>query len=148
MRVLETELGHQRRSLHTARNEVLAEIQDALRELRSAFITLAVAVAGPYEFGEGRGARPHFGAEDNIVNLLGPEGRDGADDKLLLRVVETLCEVVVVDALPGLVGCTPGASVAAVVEIGVGCVRVRLDVVTLVVADPAAVTAVEVHEVG
>lgn len=59
-------------------------------------------------------------------------------------------EVVVVDALPGLVGGAPGAAVAAVVEVGGSgrSVGVGLDVVALVVAYPAAVAAVEIHEVG
>jgi hypothetical protein len=45
VRVLKTVLGHQRSSLDTVGNKVLAEVQNALRQLCGALVAVLVAIA-------------------------------------------------------------------------------------------------------
>lgn len=45
MRMLQTVLGHQGSCLNTVGDEVLAEVQDALRQLRSPLVAILIAVA-------------------------------------------------------------------------------------------------------
>ena len=148
VRVAQAPLWLQRSGRHALRHNVLAEVENALRELRRALEASRVPVARPHELGEGCSARPHFGADDGVVDLLGPKRRDGAED--LIRVDRVLRKIVVVDALPRLVWRTPRATRTAVVEVERLCARVRVSlyVVLRVVAEPAAEAAVEIHEVG
>jgi len=149
VRVLQAVLGHERRGRDAVGDEVFAEVEDALRHLRRALAARrGVAVARPHELRQRGRARPHLARDDGVVDLLGPERGDGAEDVLGLGLGEVEREVVVVDTLPGLVRGAPGAAVAAVVEVGGVGVRVGHDVVARVVGDEAAVAAVEVEEVG
>lgn len=45
MRMLQAVLGHQGSCLDTVRNEVLAEVQDTLCQLRGPFVAILIAVA-------------------------------------------------------------------------------------------------------
>lgn len=150
MRMLRAVLWHQRRSLHAISKQVLPKVQDALRQLRRALLAALVAVARPHELRERSGARPDLLADDSVVDLLTEQGGDGALNEGLLRVGQVEGEVIVVDALPGLVGCAPGTALAAPVEVedgGIVRVGVDEDVVARVVGDVAAVAAVEVDEI-
>ena len=147
VRVLQAVLWLEWGGLDTVRDEVLAEVEDARRQLCSALLASGVLVAGPRELGECRGAGPHLAGDDGVIDLFGPERGGDADDALLLLGGQALGEVVVVDALPRLVRGAPRAAAGAEVEVGHVRVRVLVLVVAGVVANPAAVTAVEVQPV-
>ena len=105
--MLQTILRHQRRSRHAIRHQILPEIQNPLREFRNAVLARSVLVPGPGELGECSGARPHFRGDGRVVGLLGPEGGFDAQDERGFLLGEVGGEVVVVDSLPGFVGCAP-----------------------------------------
>lgn len=80
MRMLKTVLGHQRRSTNPTRHQVLPKVQNPLRQLIRPFIPILIPVPTPHKLRQGRRPRPEFLAEDHVVDLFGPEGRDGAHD--------------------------------------------------------------------
>lgn len=148
MGVLQTILGDERGGHDAVGDEVLAEVEDALGHAGGALEAgVGVAVAAPDELGEGGGARPHLAGHHGVVDLLGPQRHLGAQDVAPLRGRQVQREVVVVDALPGLVRGAPRAAVAQVVEVGNAGVGVGHLVVARVVGHPAAEAAVEVEEV-
>lgn len=149
--VLQAVLGGHRRSRDTKSNEVLAEVVETLGKGRGALLArLGVLVAGPCQLTERGGTRPHLAADDGVVDLLGPERCRSADNVLALGLGLVAVKVVVVDALPRLVGGAPGAADAAVVEgrRRAGGIGVALDIVAGIVANVATEAAVEVQEVG
>ena len=151
VRVLEAVLGHDRGGLDTVGNQVLTEVEQTLGELGDTLLaSLGVLVTRPDKLGEGSSTRPELARDDGVVNLLGPERSLGTDDVLGLGRGQVTLEVVVVDALPGLVGSAPGATTATEVErgSGTGRVGVDVDVVARIVGDVATETAVEVEPVG
>lgn len=148
VRMLGAVLWHQRRGTDAICEQVLAEVEYSLRQLRNPLLaSLGVLVARPDELGQGRGARPHLAADDRVVYLFGPEGRCDADDVLLLFRGKVGGEVVVINPLPRLVRSAPGTTRSTVVEVGRFRVRVGLVVVTRIVGHIATKAAVEVEEV-
>ena len=149
MRMLQTILWHQGRRLHPERHQVFPEIQDPLRRARNPLLPTGIPIPTPAQLRQRRCSGPHLPADHRVVALFAPQGGRDADDELGFGGREVGREVVVVDALPGLVGRAPAASIAAVVEIrqAVDSVRVGLHVVAGIVGDPAAEAAVEVEPV-
>lgn len=145
MRVLEAVLGEDRGSLDTERDEILAEVGDALSELGGAAETSGrVAVAAPEKLGKRSGTRPNLAGNNGVVDLLAPEWRSGTDDAAGFLSGEVGGNVEAVDALPCLVWCAPRAAGTAVVEAerSTGRVWVHLGVVARIVADISTVAAV------
>lgn len=150
MRVSAAIARNKRRCENAVGLEILAEVEDSLCQIGGSLLaSLGITVAGPGQLGESSCTRPHLDADDRVINLLGPQGSGNAEDVLLLCLGHVGVKVVVVDALPGLVGGAPRATGTAVVEgkLRAGRVWVYLGrVVAGVVGDVAAVAAVEVEE--
>ena len=150
MRMLQAILGHQRRSLHTIRNQILSEVQNSLRHIRRPLVSrLGVLVTGPHQLSQCGSTRPHLTRNDGIVNLLRPQRRNSAFNMRGLGVGLVCGEVVIVDSLPGLVRCTPTTAVTLPVEVCQAVDGVWVDhyVVAGIVSNKASVAAVEVHKV-
>lgn len=149
MRMLEAVFGLEGRSANAVGKEVFTEVENTGSERGGSLVAIGVVVAGPEKLRESSGTGPEFGGDVGVIDLLGPEGSDTTEDVLLLLLVKAVGEVVVVDALPGLVWSAPRATVAEVVEVGgviTFLVGVLHDVVAGVIGDVAAVAAVEVEE--
>ena len=144
MRVLQAVLGHLGCRLYTVGYEVLAEVEEALGHLCRPLCAGGVPVARPGQLGQRRGTRPHLHGDDSVVDLFGPERGGDANDVLGLAAGEVGGEVVVVDALPGLVWGAPRATVAAIVEGDLDASRVRVfhHIVAWIIGHPTAEAAV------
>jgi len=146
--VLQAVPGHQGRSTNAAGNKALTELVNALGELVVALEAGGVPVARPEALGEGSGTRPHLAIDDRGIRLLGPHGDLGTDDELGLGDSQVEGEIVVVNALPSLVRRAPRTTTSTKVEVRGVRVGVHVDVVPLIVSDPATETTVEVEPVG
>ena len=150
MRMLKTVLWHQRASLYTNSNQVFPKVENTLCQFRGPLVAILILVTTPDKFCECSGTRPQFLRYNYRVDLFGPQRCDGALYKRFLAVGQVESEIVVVDALPCLVWCTPRTASAAPVEVRRAVCRIGVnhDVVPGIVSNPASISAVEVHEVG
>jgi hypothetical protein len=163
VRVLQAVLGDQRSSQDATADETLTEVLDTSRQQSGALVAISAAVAGPEVLSQGSSTGPDLGVDDGLVSLLGPHGSLTSNDVLGLSLSQASGEVVVVDALPALVGGAPRSTSTSVVDSGGGVGRGVLvkglldglgqlwglvDVVARIVGDISSMTAVEVEEVS
>lgn len=107
MGMFETVFRHKGIGHYSIGNQILPEVEQSLGEFIRALAAVLIPVTRPDKFAQCRSTRPELIRDVDIINLLRPERGLGADDVLRLRLGKVGCEIVVIDALPGLVWRTP-----------------------------------------
>jgi hypothetical protein len=154
--VLHAVLGHEGRSTNTTANETFTVVENTLSQLSDTLLAISITVSRPERLSKSGSTRPELAVDSGIIVLLRPEWGNSTEDVLSLLSSETNSNIVVINALPCLVGSAPRTAITTIVitgrRVGSGGVsgesirnassqrRRVVDVVTGIVGDPATET--------